>query len=159
MDETPGQANNPDVLRSHGKEGVATDPLSTLPGATSKDVHTGLGHPGQGQTSRELRHDSKPIGAGSTGLDEGGSGAGGEDLNPEFRNLQREDDGAAASGRAGGPKPSREHNVSLEGAESKVPVGDEELASTGAKVKALNETNRSTDATGVPDRGSGVSRS
>lgn len=159
MNETPGQANNPDVLRSHGKEGVATDALSTLPGATSKDVHTGLGHPGQGQTSRELHHDSKPKGAGSTGLNEGGSGAGDEDLNPEFRNLQREDDAAAPNGQPGGPKPSREHNVTLEGAEDKVPVGDEELASEGAKVKKLDQTNRSTDATGVPDRGTGVSRS
>ncbi|KAF2736329.1 hypothetical protein EJ04DRAFT_169730 [Polyplosphaeria fusca] len=30
---------------------------STLQGADSADVHTGLGHPGHGQTSSELRHD------------------------------------------------------------------------------------------------------
>lgn len=29
----------------------------TIAGATSGDVHTGLGHPGAGQTSKELRHD------------------------------------------------------------------------------------------------------
>ncbi|GME58944.1 hypothetical protein BKCO1_5600032 [Neofusicoccum parvum] len=29
----------------------------TLVGSTSSDVHTGLGHPGSGQTSAELRHD------------------------------------------------------------------------------------------------------
>jgi hypothetical protein len=27
-----------------------------MPGATSADVHTGLGHPGSGMTSREIRH-------------------------------------------------------------------------------------------------------
>ena len=44
---------------------------STLGGATSADVHTGLGHPGQGQTSKELRHDgqSKGQGFGHAGLD------------------------------------------------------------------------------------------
>lgn len=28
-------------------------------GSTSRDVHTGLGHPGSGQTSSELRHDGQ----------------------------------------------------------------------------------------------------
>ncbi|KAG2758066.1 hypothetical protein P692DRAFT_20710223 [Suillus brevipes Sb2] len=32
----------------------------TLVGATSSDVHGGLGHPGQGMTSKELRHDGQP---------------------------------------------------------------------------------------------------
>lgn len=40
---------------------------STLQGATSADVHTGLGHPGQGQTSSEL-HDNSKKGQGVTGL-------------------------------------------------------------------------------------------
>jgi len=39
----------------------------TLQGATSGDVHTGLGHPGQGQTSQEL-HDGSSKGQGLTGL-------------------------------------------------------------------------------------------
>ncbi|CAN9098575.1 unnamed protein product [Alternaria alternata] len=39
----------------------------TLQGATSGDVHTGLGHPGQGQTSQEL-HDGSRKGQGLTGL-------------------------------------------------------------------------------------------
>lgn len=30
-----------------------------MPGATSADVHKGLGHPGQGQTSTETRHDGQ----------------------------------------------------------------------------------------------------
>ena len=55
ISEVPGQANNPDVERSHGKESTKTSASDTLGGATSADVHTGLGHPGQGQTSSELR--------------------------------------------------------------------------------------------------------
>lgn len=54
--EVPGQADNDAVLRSHGKESTQTTASSTLGGATSADVHTGFGHPGQGQTSSELRH-------------------------------------------------------------------------------------------------------
>ncbi|KAG2101537.1 hypothetical protein BD769DRAFT_187115 [Suillus cothurnatus] len=43
-------ANTPFVTR-------ASD---TLVGATSADVHDGLGHPGQGMSSKELRHDGQP---------------------------------------------------------------------------------------------------
>lgn len=57
--ETGSQALNPNVERGHGKESVKTNPGDTLMGATSKDVHTGLGHPGSGQTSTELRHDGQ----------------------------------------------------------------------------------------------------
>lgn len=32
----------------------------TLTGATSADVYDGLGHPGQGMSSKELRHDGQP---------------------------------------------------------------------------------------------------
>jgi hypothetical protein len=42
----------------------------TLQGATSADVHTGLGHPGQGQTSSEL-HDGSRRGQGLAGLASG----------------------------------------------------------------------------------------
>lgn len=55
--EVPGQANNEDTLRAHGKESVYTKPLDTYPGATSADVNKGFGKPMQGQTSNELRHD------------------------------------------------------------------------------------------------------
>lgn len=44
---------------------------STITGATSADVHTGLGHPGQGQSSNELRHADKQGGQGLAGLAEG----------------------------------------------------------------------------------------
>ena len=43
----------------HGKESTKTTASSTLGGATSGDVHTGFGHPGEGQTSNELRHDGQ----------------------------------------------------------------------------------------------------
>jgi hypothetical protein len=43
------------------------DASSTITGATSRDVHTGLGHPGQGQTSNELRHSDKKVGTGLAG--------------------------------------------------------------------------------------------
>ncbi|EUC49480.1 hypothetical protein COCMIDRAFT_84348 [Bipolaris oryzae ATCC 44560] len=42
----------------------------TLQGATSADLHTGLGHPGQGQTSKEL-HDGRRVGQGLAGLASG----------------------------------------------------------------------------------------
>ena len=42
----------------------------TLQGATSADVHNGLGHPGQGQTSQEL-HDGRRVGQGLAGLASG----------------------------------------------------------------------------------------
>jgi hypothetical protein len=57
VDKVGSQANNPDVLRAHGKEAVHTTAESTLRGATSADVHTGLGKPLVGETSVETRHD------------------------------------------------------------------------------------------------------
>ena len=59
ISEVPGQADNASVERDHGKESTKTTASSTLTGATSGDVHTGLGHPGSGQTSSELRHDGE----------------------------------------------------------------------------------------------------
>jgi hypothetical protein len=38
-------------------ESMRNDASDTLVGDTSADVHTGLGHPGQGMTSSELHHD------------------------------------------------------------------------------------------------------
>ncbi|KAH7128445.1 hypothetical protein B0J11DRAFT_271233 [Dendryphion nanum] len=59
---------NPDL----NNQGTYTSASSTLGGATSADVHTGLGHPGQGQTSSELQHDGqhhrKKQGLGLAGL-------------------------------------------------------------------------------------------
>jgi len=156
VNEVPGQANNPDVERSHGKEGVKTDALSTLPGATSADVHTGLGHPGQGQTSNELRHDGQhgrkkdtpgTEGAGATG----GSGLYPGDTNVEFRRLQTDD-------HPKGPNPEQDHNATLAGAESKVPASAEEVAAEGDKVKKHAPDHNTKGTTGVPDRGAGSDR-
>ncbi|KAI1619076.1 hypothetical protein EDD36DRAFT_49535 [Exophiala viscosa] len=156
VNEVPGQANNPDVERSHGKEGVKTDALSTLPGATSADVHTGLGHPGQGQTSNELRHDGQhgrkkdtpgTEGAGATG----GSGLYPGDTNTEFRRLQTDD-------HPKGPNPEQDHNATLAGAESKVPASAEEVAAEGDKVKKHTPDHNTYGTTGVPDRGAASDR-
>lgn len=57
--EIGSQALNPNVERGHGKEAVKTNPGDTLMGSTSQDVHQGLGHPGSGMTSTELRHDGQ----------------------------------------------------------------------------------------------------
>ncbi|EED22373.1 conserved hypothetical protein [Talaromyces stipitatus ATCC 10500] len=56
INEVPGQANNDDVLRAHGKERTYTNPLTTYPGATSKDVDNSFGKPAMSQTSNEQRH-------------------------------------------------------------------------------------------------------
>jgi len=128
--EVPGQADNPAVDRSHGKEGVRTDALSTLGGATSADVHKGLGHPGQGQTSTEIRHEghhtSKKHTAGFEGAGApGGSGlhGGEEGKSAEFKRL-----GDERGEDTRGPGPEREHNATLDGAANKEPVGAEQVA-------------------------------
>ncbi|KAF2241233.1 hypothetical protein BU26DRAFT_525431 [Trematosphaeria pertusa] len=82
----------------------------TIQGADSSDVHTGLGHPGQGETSTELRHDGqhgrKKQGLGTIGLgttEEKGDVVQGRD--PEFahqRNLP-EDVPSGQRGNIGGP--------------------------------------------------------
>jgi hypothetical protein len=72
ISETGSQANNDLVERSHGKEAVMTTAESTLRGATSKDVHKGLGKPGSGQTKNEIKHEGqhhrKHEGAGLEGV-------------------------------------------------------------------------------------------
>jgi len=115
ISETPGQANNPDAAET-------ATAANDFPGATSADVHTGLGHPGSGQTSASIAHDGKskrekePKGLQS----EGGTGIQGDE-SVEIQRLQKD--------HVGGPKNAREHNASLEGAESVEPVGAEEVAS------------------------------
>ena len=64
--DTPNAlTSNPDGVPTfvHGQI-VDSDPFAapttaedTMTGATSADVHNGLGHPGSGQTSTETRHD------------------------------------------------------------------------------------------------------
>ncbi|KAL6720597.1 hypothetical protein ACLMJK_002521 [Lecanora helva] len=94
--EVPGQALNDLNDRSHGKESTKTIASSTLGGATSGDVHTGLGHPGSGQSSRELRHErDNPGGSGAGLAGVGASAASGnqmvdERMQPEQRGIEKE---------------------------------------------------------------------
>ena len=122
VSETPGQADNEDTLGSDDKESTYTSALDTLGGATSGDVHTGLGHPGSGQTSTELRnegqHTSKRDRTGLDGMTSGGSGLR-DDGSHTSRALETE---KTDSG------PTIGHNVSIEGAEEQVPVTAEEVA-------------------------------
>ncbi|KAL9125057.1 MAG: hypothetical protein Q9217_005684 [Psora testacea] len=109
--EVPGQALNPDNDRRHGKESTKTAASDTLGGATSRDVHTGMGHPGQGMTSNELRHDgkhtSKKEGSGLAGV--GASGASStnkmvdERTQPKERAYEKEE-GINAGTRGGADK-------------------------------------------------------
>lgn len=86
------------------EQAYATD---TITGATSGDVHTGLGHPGAGQSSSELRQND----AGRQGLQ--GVGASGaqefktvDQRDPKFANhraIDNEDAEAGQRGTVGGP--------------------------------------------------------
>lgn len=121
-----------------------------MPGATSGDVHTGLGHPGQGQTSTEQKHGgfhtNKREGAGTTGLAEGGMGLHGEQPSAHFQQLQQDDH----------PKgPISGHNVSRDGAEDKQPASSEEVAAEGDSVKKGTYDKSTGQTTGVSDRGAG----
>ncbi|KAG8528987.1 uncharacterized protein KY384_006676 [Bacidia gigantensis] len=101
--EIPGQALNPDNDELEGKESTQTTASSTLGGATSADVHQGYGHPGQGQTSRELRDNSSAGGLAARGAEGVGSGLQGVDervSQPSQRGLEKE--GAAVAGRKEG---------------------------------------------------------
>ncbi|KXH26164.1 hypothetical protein CSIM01_11434 [Colletotrichum simmondsii] len=109
--EIPGQALNP--------EATTYTAAQDFPGATSGDVHTGLGKPVQGQTSAELhganvgRRDKE-----SAGLE--GVGASGKD---NFRE-RRLDVGQEPDTRG---KTTNASNVL--GAEERLPVSAEEVAS------------------------------
>ena len=96
INETPGQANNEDTLRSHGKESTYTSASDTLGGATSADVHTGYGHPGQGQVASDTDRKNRQglAGVGASGVASSGQGVD-ERLNPSQRGLDRESGGLA----------------------------------------------------------------
>ncbi|KAK3078988.1 hypothetical protein LTS18_006042 [Coniosporium uncinatum] len=75
----PNPTNDAPPVANYMKDDKVEDDASqpsaqdTIGGATSADVHQGLGHPGQGQSSAELRHDGKS----TQGV--GNAGRGGED--------------------------------------------------------------------------------
>lgn len=124
----PGQADNEDVLRSHGKESTYTSATDTLGGATSADVHTGYGHPGQGQTSSELRHDGehhrKRQGGGLEGIGvSSGHGMVDERVREGQRGLEHDYPGGTK-----GTIESERGNKTFEGAEDQQPESAERVA-------------------------------
>lgn len=91
----------------------------TIGGATSADVSTGLGHPGAGQTSRELRHDGgKSQGSGLEGV---GATVNQSSINPHdpvHANQRALDNDDAVVGRSDVP-----------GAHERLPENAEQVAS------------------------------
>ncbi|CAL8574640.1 hypothetical protein XPA_000595 [Xanthoria parietina] len=83
ISETPSQASNPDVLPSSDKEDTHTTASSTLGGATSGDVHTGLGKPVQGQNNESDR------GGGLAGVGASGAASGNQMVDTEVQVGQR----------------------------------------------------------------------
>jgi len=63
---------NPDANDAPVNTSGTSSAQDTITGATSADVHTGLGHPGQGQSSSELHDGSKKSG-GLQGVGAGGA--------------------------------------------------------------------------------------
>lgn len=66
---SPGTAPEDRTFVPRNVENIVGDeifPTGTegMPGSTSADVHQGIGHPGQGMTSREIRHDGQQQGKG-----------------------------------------------------------------------------------------------
>ncbi|KAL2014851.1 hypothetical protein VTN00DRAFT_2376 [Thermoascus crustaceus] len=118
----PGQANNPDVLRGHGKQSTHVSASSTLQGATSRDVHRGLGHPGVGQTSNELRHSGEHKRK-HRGLGLEGVGASGHPQEPNERILA-DQRGVEREGARGG----QHGNKGESGAEDIPPTQTERLS-------------------------------
>jgi hypothetical protein len=97
-----------------------TSPTDTLPGPTSADVDRGVGHPMEGETSTEIRHDGmhkrKKEREGLAGLAPGGSGLRDEG-NAEARRLARES-------TEHGPIPAQKPNATLPGAEDEMPASE-----------------------------------
>jgi hypothetical protein len=101
------------------------DASSTITGATSGDVHTGLGHPGQGQTSNELRHPDKKGGSGLAGLaDNVGQGNVGS-LKDDPRHADQRNLGDVPTGERG--------NTGGLSAQEKVPESAEGVAADATK--------------------------
>ncbi|KAF7194354.1 hypothetical protein HII31_04387 [Pseudocercospora fuligena] len=81
-------------------EGEQASAADTLGGATSGDVHTGLGHPGAGQSSKELHDGSKTRTGGVEGV--GASGVKQSTIDPhdpQFANQRAADKDEAVIGR------------------------------------------------------------
>jgi len=97
-----------------------TSAQDTIGGATSADVHQGLGHPGSGQSSKELKGSGKKDHGGLEKRDRTGlEGVGGD---PNQRSVPK----GLERDHEPGPRSDRENLLS---AEDRLPVGAEELAS------------------------------
>jgi len=116
--EVPGQANNPNISKD-----TWTSAQDTISGATSADVHTGLGHPGSGQTSNELHGDGNYQGK----RERQGLAGVGADQTDSFR--ERGLDIDHPKGTKGKSGVNRED---IPGAEEREPVSSEFVASERA---------------------------
>lgn len=114
--------NDADIPPPQSEQSGAED---TIGGATSGDVHTGLGHPGSGQTSAEMRNDGEK-GRKNPGKSLEGVGATTEGFktvdasDPDMKHLRALDKDEAEVGRG---------NVGGPAAEEREPVGAEQVAS------------------------------
>ncbi|KAI9752750.1 MAG: hypothetical protein M4579_005506 [Chaenotheca gracillima] len=118
--EVPSQALN--SAAADNEPEAQTTASSTLGGASSGDVYQGLGHPGQGMTSSELRHEGehhrKRQGQGLTGV--GASVATGQSVDPAINPNQRAlDKDEAVTGRG---------DKGALGAEEREPASAQEVA-------------------------------
>ena len=109
-------------------EAEQTKASDTIIGSTSGDVHTGLGHPGAGQSSAEMRHDGEK-GRKNPGQGLQGVGAATQEFktvdasDPKFKQHRVLDSDEAEPGRGtiGGPA-----------AEEREPVSADQVASERA---------------------------
>ncbi|KAB2569237.1 uncharacterized protein LTHEOB_5268 [Lasiodiplodia theobromae] len=115
---------------------TTTSASDTLLGATSADVYTGLGHPGQGQTSTELRHDGSHgrakqgtglVGVGADTVTNKGSAVDAHDPGYASQRALDKDVETGARGTVGGPP-----------AEERLPEGAETVASEAPKDRATS---------------------
>lgn len=91
-----------------------TNAQSTITGATSADVHTGLGKPVQGQTTNDVNESGKARGERSGA---GDITLGGDEAIVGGRDLKTDDE------RKGGKGPDGNEKNNIIGAEEQVPTG------------------------------------
>jgi hypothetical protein len=114
---------NPDL----NNQKMYQEASSTLTGASSGDVHTGLGHPGQGQTSNELRHPDKKGGSGLAGLADSVGQGNVKDLKDDPTHAQQRNLDDVPTGQRG--------NTGGLSAQDRVPEGAESAAVNATKQK------------------------
>ncbi|KAJ5523688.1 hypothetical protein N7513_008798 [Penicillium frequentans] len=114
VNDVGSQTNNPNMPSNQ-----RTSAADTLMGATSQDVHTGLGKPLQGQTGVELAHDGehgrKKQSAGLEGVGATPQNRGIERQFPNQRGIEREE---AQNGTRGNKADRAAEDMLPEGAET-----------------------------------------